>query len=127
MEAIICCCLHWIIGAGPPTITSAAVQFPQSVSITWSRQSGVFEYVIGFERVIGSQQLQCPQFHHNGTLSVGTATEYKLTGLEEFSVYTISLTAVGSDGIQSLPARVQITTWPAGEEGGNTYAVVRSM
>ncbi len=71
--------------------------------------------MIGFERVIGSQQVQCPQFHHNGTRSVGTATKYTLTGLEEFSVYTISLTTVNSDGIQSLPARVQITTWPSGE------------
>ncbi len=72
-------------------------------------------YVIGFERVIGSQQMQCPQFDHNGTRSVSTATEYTLTGLKEYSVYTISLTAVISDKIQSLPTRVQITTWPAGE------------
>ncbi len=71
--------------------------------------------MIGFERVIASQQLQCPQFDHNGTQSVGAETEYTLTDLEEFSVYTISLTAVSFDGIQSLPARVQITTWPAGE------------
>ncbi len=70
--------------------------------------------MIGFERVIGGQQVQCPQFHHNGTLSVSSASEYTLTGLEEYSVYTISLTTVSSDGIQSLPARVQITTGPAG-------------
>ncbi len=76
----------------------------------------MLRYVIGFERVTGSQQIQCPQFHHNGTRSVGTETEYTLTGLEEYSVYTISLTAVSFDGIQSLPARVQITTWPAGEK-----------
>ncbi len=92
------------------------MQSPQGVSISWSQQSGVFEYVIGFERVTESQQLQCPQFYHNGTLSVSPATEYTLTGLEEYSVYTISLTSVSSRGIQSLPARVQITTWPAGEE-----------
>ncbi len=92
------------------------MQSPQSVSITWSRDSGVERYVIGFERVIGSQQMQCPQFHHNGTQSVSSATEYTLTGLEEYSVYTISLTTLSSHGIQSLPARVQITTWPAGEE-----------
>ncbi len=90
------------------------MQSPQSVRITWSRHSEVFGYVIGFERVIGSQQLQCPQFHHNGTRFVGTATDYTLTGLEEFSLYTISLTTVSSDGIQSLPDSVQITTWPAG-------------
>ncbi len=84
--------------------------------------------MIGFERVTGSQQVQCPQFHHNGTPSVGTATEYTLTGLEEYSVYTISLSTVSSDGIQSLPARVQITTWPAGEKKKgfvNTYTVVK--
>ncbi len=74
----------------------------------------MLRYVIGFERVIGSQQMQRPRFHHNGTRSVGTATKYTLTGLEEYSVYTISLTAVRSVGMQSLPARVQITTWPAG-------------
>ncbi len=72
--------------------------------------------MIEFERLTGSHQVQCPQFHHNGTRSVSTATEYTLTGLEEYSVYTISLTAVGSEGIQSLPARVQITTWPSGEK-----------
>ncbi len=104
------------IGASPPTITPAVVQSSQSVSITWSRQSGVERYVIGFERVIGSQQEQCPQFHHNGTRTFSTATEYTLTGLEEYSVYIISLTTVSSDGIQSFPARVQITTWPAGGE-----------
>ncbi len=90
------------------------MQSPQSVSLTWSRDSGVERYVIGFERIIGSQQLQCPQFHHNGTRSIAPTTKYTLTGLEEYSVYTISLTAVDSDGIQSLPARVQIATWPAG-------------
>ncbi len=98
------------LGTDPPTITSAVVQSPQSVSITWSQQSGVERYVIGFERVTGNQQVQCPQFHHNGS----TASEYTLTGLEEYSVYTISLTTVNSNGIQSLPARVQITTWPSG-------------
>ncbi len=71
--------------------------------------------MIWFERVTGSRQLQFPQFHHNGTLSVSPTTESTLTGLEEYSVYTISLTAVSLDGIQSLLARVQITTWLAGE------------
>ncbi len=46
--------------------------------------------MIEFARLTGSQQVQCPQFHHNGTRSVSTATEYTLTGLEEYSVYTIS-------------------------------------
>ncbi len=97
------------------------MQSPQSVSIIWNWQFGVLRYVIGFERVIGNQQMQCPQFHHNGTRSVSAAAEYTLTGLEEFSVYVISLTAVGLSGVRLAPESVNITTHIAGTY---TYGVL---
>ena len=47
-------------------------------------------------------------------MSVGNATQYTITGLQEFSVYTITITAsigVGS----SPPASVLVNTSSAGE------------
>ena len=57
-------------------------------------------YEISFERAIGDQQFgECPAYEHRGRVLVGgTTTTYTLTGLQEFSTYFITVTAVNACG-----------------------------
>ena len=66
-------------------------------------------YEISFERAIGDQQFgECPAYEHRGRVLVGgTTTTYTLTGLQEFSTYFITVTAVNVAGRnESLPVTV---------------------
>jgi hypothetical protein len=49
-----------------------------------------------------------------GNVSNGTTTQYTITGLQEFSPYTLTLTASNGGG-SSPPASVMVNTSSAGE------------
>ena len=73
-------------------------------------------YEISFERATGDQQLgDCPAYEHSRRVSAvaGTTTTYTLTGLQEFSTYFITVTAVNVVG-RSGNATVIVTTAAAG-------------
>ncbi len=103
---------------GNPTITLAAAQSPTSVRIAWEDESGVDGYEIMFERVTGSEQVLCTDYEHSGTVTAGGSdTEYTLTDLQEYSVYTFSMVAVVTRAgtvVKSNPATVDVTTLSAG-------------
>ncbi len=91
-------------------------QSPTSVRIVWAAQSGVNGYDIMFERVTESQQVLCADYEHSGTAG-GSDSEYTLTDLQEYSVYTFSLVAVVTGAgteVKSNPATVDVTTQSAG-------------
>ncbi len=72
-------------------------------------------YVIIYERLTGSQQLLCTDDEHSYSYSVGSgSSSYTLTGLQEYSVYSISLVAIVS-GVTSTPATTQVTTLKTGK------------
>ena len=66
-----------------------------------------------FELVF-SYQGPCDRFTHTNTITVdGTTRLYTLTGLQEFSTYTINITAVNGGG-RSAVTRQSVTTIAAG-------------
>ena len=94
-------------------IVSPGAATPTSVVISWNQQAKADSYEISFER---DQQLgDCPAYEHSGRVPalVGTTTTFTLTGLQEFSTYFITVTAVNVAG-RSENATVNVTTATAG-------------
>lgn len=72
----------------------------------------VMSYTITLERVIGSGQILCPLVRDKRPAETYTRTRSKIyTGLEEFSVYMVTVIATFSE--QSLNSSVNFTTFSA--------------
>ncbi len=100
---------------GAPTITTISPS-STSVHVYWQQVDGANTYEISFERLTGSQQLLCTDYGHSGSYSVGSGySSYTLTGLQEYSVYSISLVAVTSNDVRSSSTTRQVTTMSAGK------------
>ena len=86
------------------------------VSITWSYSFEVSRYEVLFERATtpAEQQGICLSSHTDSVSVNGDVAEYTLTGLEEYSTYSINVTAVIKNGLTSLPNIQQVTTLQAG-------------
>ena len=82
-----------------------------SITVVWSRTPGKISttYTLSY-----TYQGLCAGGGASGTKSIGTATQYTITGLQEFSLYTLTLTA--SYGVRSSPpTSVMVNTSSAGE------------
>ena len=78
------------------TSAMAVSQSPTSINLTWTQPEG--EVVDSYE-VSFSYQGPCSGFNHTNTTTVdGTTRQYTLTGLQEFSNYTVTLVAVNGAG-----------------------------
>ena len=80
----------------------------------WSQPGGEIgtTYILSY-----TYQGPCAGAGGGGSVSVGNATQYTITGLQEFSAYTLTITA--SIGIgSSPPASVLVNTSSAGELDG---------
>ena len=103
----------------PPTITTATpgVSTSTSAVISWNQQAYVNIYEVSFERATGDQQFgDCPAYEHRGRVLVaGATTTHILTGLQEFSTYFITVTAVNAAG-RNASAPVTVNTIMAGME-----------
>ena len=65
--------------------------------------------------IVFSYQGPCDRFTHTSTTTVdGTTRQYTLTGLQEFSTYTINITAANGGG-RSAVASQSVTTIVAGK------------
>eukprot|EP00731_Ephydatia_muelleri_P019044 Em0011g1084a len=88
-----------------PSLTIAQVA-STSITVMWSQPGGE----IGTTYTLShTYQGPCAGAGGGGSVSVGTATQYTITGLQEFSAYTLTITAsigVGS----SPPASVLVNT-----------------
>ncbi len=99
---------------GVPNITSTSLS-STSVRVYWQQVDGANTYEISFERLTGNQQLLCTDYGHSDSYRVGSGYDnYTLTGLQEHSVYSISLVAVTSTDVRSSSATRQVTTMSAG-------------
>ena len=79
-----------------PNITMAVSQSPTSINLTWTQPEG--EVVDSYE-VSFSFKRSCDGFNHTNTTTVaGTTRQYTLTGLQEFSNYTVTVVAVNGSG-----------------------------
>ena len=98
-----------------PNISTSALT-ATSVTVSWTPPQSapqVVEYAVALERVTGPAQVLCPSFEDSRpavTVSPDV-TSMQFTGLQEYSVYTVTVTArySGSEGSASL----QFTTLSA--------------
>ena len=94
-----------------PTVTMAVSQLPASIILTWTQPEG--EIVNSYELVF-SYQGPCDRFTHTRAITVeGVTRQYTLTGLQEFSTYTINITAVNVGGRSAVTSQ-SVTTRAAG-------------
>ena len=94
-----------------PNITMAVSHSPTSINLTWTQPEGevVDSYDVSF-----SYQGPCTGFNHTNTTTVnGTARQYTLTGLQEFSTYTVTVVAVNGAG-RSEESRESVVTMEDG-------------
>ena len=94
----------------PPSLTIAPVT-STSITVMWSQPGGEIgtTYTLSY-----TYQGPCAGAGGGGSVSIGHATQYTITGLQEFSAYILTITAsigVGS----SPPASVLVNTSSAGE------------
>ena len=96
--------------------------------VSWSQQGGVDSYEILFHRATANQQLgDCTSFEHSGNVSVdGNITMYNVTGLQEFSTYVITVTAMSVAG-RSENYSVTVNTQLAGMLSGLNHSEVASQ
>jgi len=74
----------------------AVSQSPTSINLAWTQPDGdvVDSYELSF-----SYQGPCSGFNHTNTTTVDDTTrQYTLTGLQEFSNYTVTVVAVNGAG-----------------------------
>ena len=94
-----------------PNITMAVSQSPTSINLTWTQPEG--EVVDSYE-VSFSYQGPCSGFNHTNTTTVnGTTRQYTLTGVQEFSNYTVTVVAVHGAG-RSEGSSVNVVTMADG-------------
>ena len=71
-------------------------QSPTSITLTWIQPG---DEVVDSYEVSFSYQGPCSGFNHTNTTTVaGTTRQYTLTGLQEFSNYTVTVVAVNGAG-----------------------------
>ena len=79
-----------------PTINMAVSESPTSINLTWTQPG---DEVVDSYEVSFSYQGSCSGFNHTNTTTVdGTTRQYTLTGLQEFSNYTVTVVAVNDAG-----------------------------
>jgi hypothetical protein len=64
----------------------------------------------------------CAGWDRDGSVSIGTATQYTITGLKEFSPYTITITAFNG-GWSSPPAVAVVNTSASGKMDDLIYSI----
>ena len=111
-----------------PTITMAVSQSPTSINVSWTQSEG--EVVDSYE-VSFSFQRSCDEFNHTNTTTVaGTIRQYTLTGLQEFSNYTVTVVAENGAG-RSGESSENVVTMADGmsvyTKTFNTYCIMQNF
>ena len=107
-----------MIGIPSPTINVLS-RTATSAIISWTQPEFVLpvtRYTVSLTRVTGSGQALCPSVVDNRPAVLTTGNSMSFTGLEEFSTYTVTVTAVydafGATAMESSSER--FTTLSAG-------------
>ena len=80
-----------------PNVTTAVSQSPTSIDLIWTQPVG--EVIDSFAIEV-SYQGPCAEFTHTSIWNIlyGTARQHTLTGLKEFSDYTVTMVAINDAG-----------------------------
>ena len=90
-----------------PTFTTAVSQSSTSITLIWTQPVG--EVVDSYE-IVSSYQGECTGVTHTSTWFLyGTARQHTLTGLKEFSNYSVTMMAVNDAGKSEQSSRSFIT------------------
>jgi len=105
----------YLLAAINPVITLSSPLTATSVTISWTQPEfslPVVEYTVSLTRVTGSGQALCPSVMDNRPAVATTGNSMSFTGLEEFSTYTITVTAtLDAFGVTALrTSRMEFTT-----------------
>ena len=97
-----------------PTNLSSPSQSPTSITLSWEQQAGdvVDRYDIVYTYQGGCSDYTQPENMHMATVNDGTAREYTLQNLQEFSDYNITIAAVIDAGL-SMQTKLTATTQSA--------------
>ena len=102
-----CLLFFVVLLASAPTITTAISHFPNSINLVWTQPLG--EVVDSYE-IVTSYQGDCTGVTHTSTWFLyGTARQHTLTGLKEFSNYSVTMMAVNDAGKSEQSSRSFIT------------------
>ena len=92
-----------------------------SVSVSWELLQPPFSlspvgFTIALTRVTGSQQILCPSVQDNRPETFTSATTFNFTNLQEFSTYTVTVSArfMAFGGSPRVPTVETFTTPSAG-------------
>ena len=120
--------VHICTGNLPPVI-STLLPTSTSVSITWTQPEfslPVVGYTVTVTRVTGSGQVLCPSFveEDQSTTTSPSVTTTTFNGLQEFSSYTLRVTAnfspaFGTNSIPTAERSMTFTTIIFGEQRNN--------
>ena len=94
-----------------------------SVTINWSHPEGSLEaedYTIFLQRLVGNNRQLCPTITDSRQITI-TTTSTSFTNLQEFSIYTVTVTARVFDVLRT--STYEITTLSAGSY--RTFACVQ--
>ena len=111
--------INHVTGAQPPVI-SMLLPTATSVTITWTQPEfslPVLDYTVSLTRVTGSSQVLCPSVmdSRSPVTIVATVTSMEFTGLQEFSTYTVTVTARFNTTVSQSPT-MEFTTLSAGKQ-----------
>ena len=95
-----------------PNITTAVSQSPTSIELRWTQPE---EEVVDSFEIVATYQGPCTGFTHTSTCAIlyGTARQHTLTGLKEFSDYTVTMVAVNTAGRSERSSKT-VTTMTTG-------------
>ena len=82
-----------------PTIITAISLSPNSINLAWTQPEE--EVVDSFEIVVSYEGLCIGYTHTSSWFLYGTARQHTLTGLQEFSNYTVTMVALNDAGKSS--------------------------
>ena len=116
-----------VVFVGQPSIESLSAE-ETTITLTWAVPSGsvVTDYVVTWER---DTSMECPLYEDEGSVNISTsALSYTtiITGLQEYSTYFITVTAVNSD--TNTTSNISTTTTDDARKWTNfTLASPRSL
>ena len=85
---------------------------PTTISLSWTAASGTVDsYEVTWERLTTRE---CPDVDMDSTVITSSSTSYTISGLEEDSIYTITVTATNTAG-SAVSVPVTAVTGEAGE------------
>ena len=116
MSLLVICSLYslqcTLTAPGKPTEVMVNSTTPTTISLSWTAANGTADsYEVMWERDTSGE---CPDVDEGSATISGSSTSHTISGLQEDSNYTITVTATNTAG-SAVSVPVTAVTWEAGE------------